>query len=275
MRRKTTHWNPSPAARAQPGCGWQSARLAWELAGSAAASQPQDPCHFLWQQTENQQNNHMRHLQLSAKSHNTECGKLAKLFPSFHETGTSSDWSADVWMLWNSCSAPEWRCSHTTPKSRESLCRDCHHCLLSSFPSCCSSRLCSCRGGLYYGVTSVYFCTPFNTVVGPPSFFWDENSTVCAIGSVPAVCAKPMSFPYVQHSVLPIQKGQREKKGEVEQGKGIINPWMFWEHRNMHAFTGAQCYMRKKPTHSSVKGCGKANHLLQCTHNSETAELCK
>lgn len=84
-----------------------------------------------------------------------------------------------------------------------------------------------------------------------------------------------MCSPYAELSVLPIQKGQREKKGEVEQGKGTISPWMFWEHRNMDAFTGAQCYMRKKPTHSSVKGCGKANNLLQCTHNSETAELYK
>lgn len=81
-RRKTTHWNPSPAARAQPACGWQAARLAWELAGSAAARHPRDPRHFLWQQTQSQQNNLLRHLQLSVKSHNTDCGKLAKLFPS-------------------------------------------------------------------------------------------------------------------------------------------------------------------------------------------------
>lgn len=37
----------------------------------------------------------------------------------------------------------------------------------------------------------------------------------------------------------------------------------------MVAFTGAQCYTREKNTHSSVKGCGKANRLLQCIHNSQ------
>lgn len=78
---------------------------------------------------------------------------------------------------------------------------------------------------------------------------------------------------HVQNPCLPhtqsFQKGHREKKGEIEQGKDTISPWMLWEHRNMDAFTGTQCYTRKKNTHSSVKGCGKANHLLQCTHNSQ------
>lgn len=103
---------------------WVAGSQAGLRTGWLSSCTSQDPCHFLWQQTENQQNNHTWHLQLFAKSYNTEYGKLAKLFPSFHETGTSSDWSAAVWTLENSCSAPEWRCSHTTPKSRESLCRN-------------------------------------------------------------------------------------------------------------------------------------------------------
>lgn len=51
-------------------------------------------------------------------------------------------------------------------------------------------------------------------------------------------------------SVLPIQRGHREKKGETKQGKGTVSPWMLGEHRNMNTFTGAWCCMRKKKAFS-------------------------
>lgn len=61
--------------------------------------------------------------------------------------------------------------SGTTPlQNPESPCAGI--CLLSSFPSCCAPA----EGELCYGVTGVYFCTPFNTVLGPPSFFWGRKT---------------------------------------------------------------------------------------------------
>lgn len=70
---------------------------------------------------------------------------------------------------------------------------------------------------------------------------------MCAIGNIPAVCAKLLSSPFAELFVLPTQEGRREKKSEIEQGKDTISPWMFWEHRNMDPFTGAEWYTKEKP----------------------------
>lgn len=147
--------HPQPGLT-QSACGWQAAKLAWELAGSAAAHHPRDPRHFLWQQTQNQQNNHVRHLQFSAKSHNIECRKLAKLFPSF-----PWDWYF-LWLIY--C------CFDTVKKllfSRMEVFP--HDSKIQRVPvqgfACCRHSLKCCAPAeeeLYHGVTSVYFCIPFS-----------------------------------------------------------------------------------------------------------------
>lgn len=86
-------------------------------------------------------------------------------------------------------------------------------CLLSSFPSCCSGMLCSAEGELYYGVTCVYFCTPFNTLVGPPSFSLDEKSPLCVQLAVFMLYVQNPCLPHKQSFLCcPFRKGTERRK---------------------------------------------------------------
>lgn len=95
-------------------------------------------------------------------------------FQVFHETGPSSDWStADRSTLKQLfCSRMEVLPHHSKIQSvpvQGLAC--CHHSLHAAQAWCAPAE-----GELCYGVTSVYFCTPFNTLLGPPSFFWDDKA---------------------------------------------------------------------------------------------------
>lgn len=74
----------------------------------------------------------------------------------------------------------------------------CCHNSLHAAQACCAPA----EGELCYGVTCVYFCTPFNTVVGPPSLLLDEK--------LHCVCNWQCSCSMCKTHVFPIRRAFRK-----------------------------------------------------------------
>lgn len=84
----------------------------------------------------------------------------------------------------------------------------CHHSLHAAQAGCSPAE-----GELYYGVTRAYFCTLFNTVVGPPSFFWDEKAPLRVPLAVFMLYVQNPCVPHMQSFLCcPFRRGRERRK---------------------------------------------------------------